>query len=508
MPPKKLEKAPGRKGVVKKASPAKKAGSTSGTKAKATAAKKAGLKRSPAKGTSKVAGKKVPRPAGAKKVVKKKTPVKKVVKKKPASLKKKKPIPPPKPKIKMTPGLAKDPNAPKRPRSAYGLFAFEHRDDVKRKFPKMGGQEVNQKLGALWKNIPDATKGEYAKKAKKLRSKYERDIIAYSQKFPHGAPPPRKLTKREQAEKLFYSKKRDPNAPAPARSAYILWANDLRTNLKMRNPQITFAELQRNIGERWKKTSDTEKKKYQQLADADKDRYEKQQAEYFKKYPMMKRLHNEKMKAKMARQKKKEEKVPKKMKKDPNAPKPPPRSGYIMWALMERPKLKEKFPSLNFIDVTKKLAEMWQSLTQKKRESYDKEVIRQKKIYETEYKLYMSGLSEEVKQEMAAQKKAIMKYKKKQRRLKKDPNAPTKPRSAYQMWSEVERKALRSRRPDLAFGDVSKIIGERWRELNPNEKSKWAKQYEKAQAEYRKALAEYTRAKAMATETPGFALVN
>eukprot|EP00126_Sphaerothecum_destruens_P015670 Sdes_comp9708_c0_seq1m1206 len=321
------------------------------------------------------------------------------------------------------PGLAKDPNAPKRPKSAYGLFSSEHRNEVKKKWPKLGAQEINQRLNELWKNIPDAKKMDYVRKSKKLRQKYEKDFIAYRQKYPNGAPPVKKLTKREQAEKVFNSKKRDPNAPPPARSAYILWANDLRANLKARNPNLTFAEVQKSIGQRWKSVSDAEKHRYQQLATYDKQRFNKDQAEYFKKYPMMKRLYNEKMKTKQAKMKKKNEKVPKKLKRDPNAPKPPARSGYIMWALLERPKLKEKFPELNFIDVTKRLAEMWQSLTQKKRETYDKEVIRQKKIYETEYKMYMSTLPPEKLQEIAYQKKLLMKYKKKMRRLKKDPNA-------------------------------------------------------------------------------------
>jgi len=55
-------------------------------------------------------------------------------------------------------------------------------------------------------------------------------------------------------------KKKDPNEPKGAPSAYILFANDAREKVKLENPTAQFTDTGRLIGQKWKALSEDEKK--------------------------------------------------------------------------------------------------------------------------------------------------------------------------------------------------------------------------------------------------------
>ncbi|KAK1343048.1 hypothetical protein QTO34_015820 [Cnephaeus nilssonii] len=69
-------------------------------------------------------------------------------------------------------GKKKDPNAPKRPPSAFFLFCSEHRPKIKSEHPGLSIGDTAKKLD----------KQPYEQKAAKLKEKYEKDIAAYRAK--------------------------------------------------------------------------------------------------------------------------------------------------------------------------------------------------------------------------------------------------------------------------------------------------------------------------------------
>ena len=75
----------------------------------------------------------------------------------------------------------KDPNAPKRPPSAF-LFCSEYRPQIKGEHPGLSIGDVAKKLGEMWNNTAADDKQPYEKKAAKLKEKYEKDIAAYRAK--------------------------------------------------------------------------------------------------------------------------------------------------------------------------------------------------------------------------------------------------------------------------------------------------------------------------------------
>ena len=78
-------------------------------------------------------------------------------------------------------------------------------------------------------------------------------------------------------------KKKDPNAQKRSLSAYMFFANENRDIVRAENPGISFGQVGRLLGEKWKALSTEDKTPYENKAAADKKRYEKEKAEYAKR---------------------------------------------------------------------------------------------------------------------------------------------------------------------------------------------------------------------------------
>ncbi|CAN6651313.1 non-histone chromosomal protein 6A [Trichomonascus vanleenenianus] len=75
-------------------------------------------------------------------------------------------------------------------------------------------------------------------------------------------------------------RKKDPNAPKRSLSAYMFFANAQRDSVRSDNPDVTFGQVGKILGERWKALSESEKIPYEQKAAEDKKRYEAEKAAY------------------------------------------------------------------------------------------------------------------------------------------------------------------------------------------------------------------------------------
>ncbi|KAH9450542.1 hypothetical protein MJO28_010015 [Puccinia striiformis f. sp. tritici] len=75
-------------------------------------------------------------------------------------------------------------------------------------------------------------------------------------------------------------KEKDPNAPKRPLSAYMFFSQDWRERIKTENPEVSFGEIGRLLGLKWKGLTDEEKKPYEDMAARDKKRHEAEKAEY------------------------------------------------------------------------------------------------------------------------------------------------------------------------------------------------------------------------------------
>jgi len=53
---------------------------------------------------------------------------------------------------------------------------------------------------------------------------------------------------------------------------------------------------------------------------------------------------------------------------------------------------------------------------------------------------------------------------------KKDPNAPKRGLSAYMFFANEKRDTVREENPGIAFGQVGKILGEKWKALSDTDR--------------------------------------
>jgi hypothetical protein len=52
----------------------------------------------------------------------------------------------------------------------------------------------------------------------------------------------------------------------------------------------------------------------------------------------------------------------------------------------------------------------------------------------------------------------------------KDPNAPKKGLSAFMIFSSENRSRIKEENPGASFGELGKLLGQKWREMNEEDK--------------------------------------
>lgn len=73
----------------------------------------------------------------------------------------------------------KDPNAPKRPLSAFFLFCADERPSVKVSHPEYSVGEVAKEMGERWAKVSGEVKAKYEASAALEKQRYEKDMAAY-----------------------------------------------------------------------------------------------------------------------------------------------------------------------------------------------------------------------------------------------------------------------------------------------------------------------------------------
>ena len=70
--------------------------------------------------------------------------------------------------------------------------------------------------------------------------------------------------------------KKDPNRVKKPKSAYLFFCDDKRASVQKNNPGKRMGDISKVLGQLWGSISETDRGKYQELHDKDKDRYEEE----------------------------------------------------------------------------------------------------------------------------------------------------------------------------------------------------------------------------------------
>ena len=161
------------------------------------------------------------------------------------------------------PRKIKDPTKPKRGMTAFFFYSAERRDEVKADNPDIPFGNIAKILGEEWRAMSEAQKKKYQKMAAKDKKRYEKAMKKYT-------PDPEFLRKQARANR---KRRRDPNAPKRALSAFMIYSKERRPEITSANPHIAFGDIARTIGEEWRSMNAREKKRYEDASNKDKQRY-------------------------------------------------------------------------------------------------------------------------------------------------------------------------------------------------------------------------------------------
>ncbi len=185
----------------------------------------------------------------------------------------------------------KDPDAPKRGKSAYIYFCNANREIVKNELGNdLKTTEITKELGARWNKLKESTKAAdkklvavYEQQAKQDKERYDGEMQGYER--PSDDELEEKTAKKGKNGKV--KKVKDPSAPKRGKSAYIFFCADMRDTVRSELGDDSKAtEVTKELGVRWNKlkesTKASDKKlltKYEKMATDDKGRYEKEKSD-------------------------------------------------------------------------------------------------------------------------------------------------------------------------------------------------------------------------------------
>ena len=290
----------------------------------------------------------------------------------------------------------KDPNAPKRGKSAYLFFCAENREKVKADLgDEAKATEVTAELGVRWNTLKttiDTGRGAAQKQAQTDFDKYskmaEEDKERYAAEMAEYTPPSdEELAEMAEAKKGRRPKshgdsspkaKKDPKAPKRPKSAYLFFCAEVREEVKAELDDPTAKNVMAELGVKWTELKEGAEKgdnkarkdynQYLKMAEEDKKRYSAEMAEYTPP------SGDEGVEGEVVPKKK----APAKAKsndeaEDPKAEKEKPAkktTGYVLFCQEFRPEVKEDNPDLPQVEITKLLAQMWKVLSEEEKEEW------------------------------------------------------------------------------------------------------------------------------------------
>jgi hypothetical protein len=205
-------------------------------------------------------------------------------------------------KAKSSEKKMKDPNKPKRGKSAYLFFCQEMRPKVKTTMPADAkAPDVTARLGELWQELKGSTKASDKKKVKEYeaqaaddKKRYDDEMSGYErpsdEELEQMAAEKKKAGRKPSGKKGSAKSKRDPNKPKKNKSAYLFFCQDKRAAVKESlGDDAKNTEIVARLGELWNELKEESKNDdelkehldaYLEQAAEDKKRYDEEMANY------------------------------------------------------------------------------------------------------------------------------------------------------------------------------------------------------------------------------------
>jgi hypothetical protein len=156
----------------------------------------------------------------------------------------------------------KDKNAPKKARSAYMYFSMDERVKIKAENAEIKFGDAMKLCGERWKVLGEEEKKKYVQMADDDKVRYAEEMKAYT-------PP----DEASETKKRKRKPKKDPRAPKRNKSAYMCFMATARGKVVAENPEAKQTEIMKLAAGQWRELDEEGKKKYEEMAAKDKERY-------------------------------------------------------------------------------------------------------------------------------------------------------------------------------------------------------------------------------------------
>ncbi len=354
----------------------------------------------------------------------------------------------------------KDPNAPKRPMSAYVMYTLDMRPLVAERHPLMQGPTAMMGLLAkMWKDSDEATKAKY-------HALYVQDKNRYAREMAHYQPPPVTYILPKKKKRRF-----DPHWPRRATTAYLCFVAQRWPIILKENPGILQTDGFSEIAKQWKQLSDEERAPFVAEAARDKARYKRQCESYAPagkaKATRKRRKNSGKTSSKGIGDGRPKELSPPKR----------PMSAYLHFARAVRPAVKKDMAGSHANDVLKEIAKRWARVTGAEKQVY----LEKAAVSKQEYLVKVREWEKTRPQGGAASGS------KSGAGMKKPKRAIT----AFHHFSGEMRPQILAEHPSMKTTDVVRELGDRWRKISAKDKARFEKLADKSRAEYRSKMADY-----------------
>ena len=181
-------------------------------------------------------------------------------------------------------------SAARAPLSGFYHFSSVGRPKIKAANPDWSDIEISKELSRRWHALDEITKNMFEEVAAQNNNQSEIEEARSWLKESTGGvmPTPGRVVQQQQYHGNFRQKraKKDPNAPKRSLCAFMFFSNDERQNVMSQNPNFGMGhrgEIVKELGRRWGVLSNEEKAKYHEMANADKERYEREKHEWHMK---------------------------------------------------------------------------------------------------------------------------------------------------------------------------------------------------------------------------------
>ena len=154
------------------------------------------------------------------------------------------------------------PQAPKRPLSAYLHFCADKRPEVAASAGSLGS--ISQELARLWAGTSDEARAPYVALADKSKEEYSKMKSEWQAEC-------QKILSSSSGSKSTVGKTKK-NTPKRPKSAYLYFCDAKRPLVSQKFSKL--GDISKELAMLWSKSGDEERRAYEELATADKKRYE------------------------------------------------------------------------------------------------------------------------------------------------------------------------------------------------------------------------------------------